>query len=581
VTQAPVIQELQERFGFSAIVPQATQDDIPTAWVSAAVAHDALRHLQSQVSRPYEMLYDLSGIDERERANRKDQPESDFTVVYHLLSIQRNSDVRIKVGLQAGQGSVQSVADLWPNADWYERELWDMFGVHVSGHPNLRRLLMPPWWQGHPLRKDHPARATEMGPFVMDADLAEAYQETLRFVPEEWGLSRSGEDFDFMFLNVGPHHPGTHGVLRLILQLDGQEIVNLVCDIGYHHRAAEKMGERQSWHTYLPYTDRVDYLAGALNNLAYCLSVEKLAGVQAPARAVLIRVMLCELFRIINHLVFYGTFCQDLGQMSPVFHMFTDRERAFDIVEAITGGRMHPSWFRIGGVAADLPHGWERLVRDFLEYLPARLDEYDKSVLRNGIIRARTRGIGAFTTAQGLAWGATGPMLRSTGLDWDLRKKRPYAGYDQFEFDVPVGRRGDCYDRMVVHVEEMRQSLRIIRQCLDNMPSGPYKSTHTGATPPPKERTMHDIETLIHHFLGVTWGPVVPPGEAEVLTEGAKGHYSYYLISDGNVQSYRTRIRTASFPHIQMVPLLAKGLMVPDLIAILGSLDFVLSDVDR
>jgi NADH-quinone oxidoreductase subunit C/D len=287
------------------------------------------------------------------------------------------------------------------------------------------------------------------------------------------------------------------------------------------------------------------------------------------------------LFRIISHLVFFGTFAQDVGMMSPVFYMFTDRERAFDIVEAVCGARMHPGWFRIGGVAQDLPEGWETLVREFLEMMAKRLVEYDKTVMRNSLFIARTRDVAAVDTETAIAWGATGPMLRSTGLAWDFRKARPYGGYDQFEFDIPVGVQGDCYDRAVVHIEEIRQSLRIMKQCVENMPAGPYKSTNSLATPPLKDRTLHDIETLIHHFLSVSWGPVVPPGEAEGRIEGTKGAYSYYLVSDGNTMSWRTRIRGASFPHIQMVPLMARGLMIPDLIAILGSVDFVLADVDR
>jgi NADH-quinone oxidoreductase subunit C/D len=489
--------------------------------------------------------------------------------------------VRLKVALRGSDPALPTVTDLWPAANWYEREVFDMFGIAFDGHPRLTRILMPPWWQGHPLRKEHPARATEMGPFQMDGPAAAAMEEQLRFRPEEWGKRVDAGEFDFMFLNIGPHHPGTHGLLRMVGQLVGQEIADLICDIGYHHRGAEKMGERQTWHTYIPYTDRVDYLGGVMNNFPYVLAVEMLAGIAVPPRAAVIRVMLAELFRIISHLVYYGTFAQDLGIMSPVFYMFTDREWALDIVEAITGARMHPGWFRIGGVAQDLPDGWEAMVRDFLKYLPPRLDEYDRVIMRNRIFRARTVGVSQLTAEEAIEWGATGPMLRATGLAWDLRKRRPYGGYEQFDFDVPTGRRGDCYDRLAVHVEEMRQSLRIIEQCADNMPAGPCKSDHPLACPPRKDRTMRDIETLIDHFLGVSWGPVIPPGEACATVEATKGNNSYYLISDGGTASYRTRIRTPSFPHIQMLPRLSRGGMIPDLVAILGSLDYVLADVDR
>ncbi|HET8721806.1 MAG TPA: NADH dehydrogenase (quinone) subunit D, partial [Nitrospira sp.] len=403
------------------------------------------------------------------------------------------------------------------------------------------------------------------------------------FQPEDWGLRRrhTDPDFDYMFINLGPAHTGTHGVLRLVAQLAGEEIVNIVPDIGYHHRAKEKMAERQTWHTFIPYTDRVDYLQGTLNELPYCLSVERLAGIDVPDRVQVIRVMVCELYRLASHLVWYGTFAQDVGALSPVFYMFNDRERIHAITEAICGGRMHPNWFRIGGVSQDLPEGWDKLVKEFVEYFPGRLDEYERLVMDNPIFKQRTVGIGAFSLEDAMAWGATGPMLRACGLAWDLRKTRPYSGYDKFEFDVPVGSHGDCYDRAVVHVLEMRQSLRIIRQCLEHMPAGPYKALHPLATPPLKERTMHDIETLIHHFLDVTWGPVLPVGEAAVPTESSKGQTSYYLISDGAQVSYRTRIRTPSFAHIQMVPFMSRGELLPDLLAVLGSVDFVLSDVDR
>jgi NADH-quinone oxidoreductase subunit C/D len=341
------------------------------------------------------------------------------------------------------------------------------------------------------------------------------------------------------------------------------------------------MGERQSWHTYIPYTDRVDYLGGVMNNLPYCLAVETLAGIEVPDRAKVIRIMLAEFFRIASHLVWYGTFAQDVGALSPVFYMFSDRERLFHIVEAICGGRMHPEWFRIGGVADDLPRGWDALVREFLEYLPRRINEYDSMVLGNAIFKARTQGVGNYTLDQAIEWGVTGPGLRACGFEWDFRKRRPYSGYDQFKFDIPTAIHGDCYDRALVRVEEMRQSLHIIEQCVRDMPPGPYKSDHPLATPARKERTMHDIETLINHFLGVSWGPVIPAGEAFFGIEATKGSNGYYLVSDGNTMSYRTRIRTPSFSHMQMLPEICRGLMVSDLLAILGSIDFVLADIDR
>jgi NADH-quinone oxidoreductase subunit C/D len=576
-----IIQELQTKFGDAIAAIQATRDEVPTVWVLESKLRDILRWLKCEADNPYRTLYDLTAIDERVRSNRHGLPDSDFTVVYHLLSYDRNDDLRIKVPLRGEFPSTQSVVDIWPCANWYEREVWDMFGIGFQGHPHLRRILMPTYWEGHPLRKEHPARATELEPFQMPEARAVSEESQLEFRPEDWGLTPTGPETDYMFLNLGPQHPGTHGLLRIVLQLDGEEIVNAVPDIGFHHRGAEKMGERQSWHTYIPYTDRIDYLGGVMNNLPYVLAVEKLAGIDVPDKAKVVRVMMAEFFRLASHLVWYGTFAQDVGAMSPVFFMFNDRERIFEIVEAICGGRMHPSWFRIGGVAQDLPNGWDRLVRNFVDYLPKRLAEYDKLVMQNRIFKARTVGVGSYTLDEAIEWGVTGPGLRACGFEWDFRKKRPYSGYDRFDFDIPTATHGDCYDRGVVRVEEMRQSMRIIKQCMDNMPEGPYKSAHPLATPPLKERTMHDIETLITHFLSVSWGPVVPAGEAFCGIEATKGNNGYYLISDGNTVSYRTRIRTPSFAHLQMIPLISRGLAVADLVAILGSIDYVLADVDR
>ena len=572
-----ILDELIQKFGADTFVIQDTADEMLSLWCSADKLIEVLQHLKAE----YEMLYDLFGIDERLRTNRDGQPDSAFTVVYHLLSLKNNCEIRLKVATPESKPEAPSITSIWPNANWYEREAWDMYGIKFTDHPNLYRILLPPTWQGHALRKDHPARATEMEPFSMDEAKLIEEQEALRFRPEEWGMQASKDGTEYMFLNLGPNHPSVHGVFRIALQLDGEVVVDAVPDIGYHHRGAEKMGERQSWPSYMPYTDRIDYLGGVMNNLPYCLSVERLAGIDVPDRAKVIRIMLSELFRISSHLVFYGTFAQDVGQMSPVFYMFADRERLFGIIEAITGGRMHPAWFRIGGVAADLPDGWDTMVREFIDSMPKRLDHYEKMAMQNSILKARTIGIGKYSAQEALDWGVTGPNLRATGVDWDLRKQRPYSGYEQFEFEVPVGDKGDCYERAVMRVEEIRQSLHIVRQCLDNMPEGPYKSDHRLTSPPPKERTMEDIETLIHHFINSSWGPAIPAGEACIPVEATKGLNSYHLVSDGGTMSYRTRIRTPSFPHLQQIPLISNGLMIPDLIAIIASIDFVMADVDR
>ena len=576
-----ILQHLQDHFSADVLQQQVTVDEIPTVWVAKEKIIPVIQYLKTYPHQSFSFLYDLCGIDERNRTKKTNTPPSDLTVVYHLFSYSQNHFIRIKVALQGEYPSLPSITAVFKNANWYEREVYDMFGIRFEGHPHLQRILMPLTWKGHPLRKEHPARATEMGPYQLWDEKLDIEQEALRFKPEEWGMQRESDDADFMFLNIGPQHPGTHGVLRIVLQLDGEDIIDAVPEIGFHHRGAEKMGERQSWHTYIPYTDRVDYLGGVMNNLAYLLAVEKLAGIEVPERVKVIRVMLCELFRIASHLVWFGTFAQDVGQLSPVFYMFTDREKIFDIIEAICGGRMHPNWFRIGGVSQDLPKGWEPLVRSFVDHFPKQLKEYNNMVMRNSIFQARTKGIGVYTLEEAIEWGVTGAGLRACGLEWDFRKKRPYSGYELFDFDIPIAHNGDCYDRSVVRVEEMRQSLRIVEQCLNNMPEGSYKADHPLTTPPLKKHTMQDIETLITHFLNVSWGPVIPAGEAMSCIEATKGANSYYLTSDGSTAAYRVRIRTPAFPHMQMVPYISKGYTVADLLSILGSVDFVLADIDR
>ena len=576
-----LLDQMRREFPHQILAEQQNCDGIPTLWVDRAHLKSMLRTLQSKTSPVFEMLYDLTAIDERLRVHREGQPASEFTVVYHLMSFSGNCDFRLKVPLADADLTLPSVIELWPSANWYERETWDMFGINFEGHPNLYRILMPPNWDGHPLRKEHPARATEMEPYSLDDEQEVVEQAALKFRPEDWGMKRESEHSEFMFLNMGPNHPSVHGAFRIALQLDGEVVVDAVPDIGYHHRGAEKMGERQTWHTFIPYTDRIDYLGGVMNNLPYVMAVEKMAGIEVPERVKVIRVMLSEMFRVCSHLLFYGTFAQDVGQLSPIFYMFVERERIFNIIESICGARMHPGWFRIGGVAEDLPNGWEKRVQELLDFMPARMDEYDGMVLNNGILKRRTQGVGVFDKEEAFAWALTGSGLRAAGFEWDYRKQRPYSGYENFEFDVPIAINGDVYDRCAVRVEEIRQSLRIIKQCLDNMPSGHYKSDHPLTTPPRKEKTMEDIETLIDHFLSVSWGPVIPPNEVSVGVEATKGVNSYYLISDGGTTSYRTRIRTPTFPHLQMIPKMCRGFMLADLVAIVAGIDFVMADVDR
>lgn len=564
-------QVLEKRFG-EAVAQASVTSDMLTFQVEETRIKDVLKYLRNEASPRFLRLDDLTAVDES--ARRSQEARSDYTLIYHLLSYDSASRVRLKVPLFGTAPVTRSITDLWPSANWYEREAFDMFGISFDGHPNLSRLLLPHDWQGHPLRKSYPGRATEMAPYTQ--------AEARKYEPLDAGmyLDTGSGDREFQ-LNVGPHHLSTHGLLRFIVSLDGEEVQRLHMDIGYHHRGVEKIGERQSWHQFIPYTDRVDYLSGLANNLSYVSAVEMLADIKVPDRAQFIRVMLSEFFRLSNHLVWFATFAHDTGAMTPNFYCFREREKIMDIVELITGGRLHPSWFRLGGVAMGLPEGWKEPVDEFIKIFPARLKEYEALIKGNPIFKARTCGIGRLSLQEAMEWGVTGPNLRACGLEWDLRKKIPYSAYEAFDFDIPTAEGGDCYARFLVRVEEMRQSLRIIEQAANQMPPGRHICDDYRYVIPDKGDTLKDIESLIHHFINVTRGPKIPRGEAYAATEAPRGEQGYYVVSDGLNMAYRMRIRAPGFANVQAMPLMVKGESLADLIAIIGSIDYILPDIDR
>ena len=564
-------ENLQARFGDTIHLLPKTSDML-TFQVEEGGVKKILRFLKTEALPRFRRLEDLTAIDES--ARRPGQNYPDYSLVYSLLSFEPARRLRLKVPLWGNDPVTQSITDIWPSANWYEREVFDMFGIRFEGHENLRRILLPHDWEGHPLRKSHPGRATQMPPFTRN--------DAVKHQPLDGGVYvRRSDTEEELVLNIGPHHVSTHGLIRFIVALKGEEIAEMDMDIGYHHRGAEKIGERQTWHQFIPYTDRVDYLAGAANNLPYVMAVETLAGIKVPDRAQYIRVLLSELFRLSNHLVFFGTFAHDVGAMTPTFYTFREREMILDIVERITGGRLHPSWFRLGGVAADLPEGWKSAVDAFVDIFPSRLKEYETLITKNAIFKARTQGVGRLSLDDAMEWGVSGPNLRACGLAWDLRKAFPYSGYESFEFDIPTASKGDCYARYLVRVEEMRQSLKIIKQAAEQMPPGRYITDDYRYAVPKRKDMLKDIESLIHHFVNVTRGPKIPKGEAYASCEIPRGEQGYYVVSDGLGYSYRTRIRAPGFANVQVLPMMARGWSISDLIAIIGSVDFILPDIDR
>ena len=384
-----------------------------------------------------------------------------------------------------------------------------------------------------------------------------------------------------MTLNMGPQHPSTHGVLRLVLDLDGETIVASQPDIGYLHTGIEKEFEVKHYQQSVTLTDRIDYLAPLSNNLCYCLAVEKLLGIEIPPMAQWTRVMLTELTRLNSHLVWLGTHAIDIGAMSVFLYCFREREDILRIFEMYSGQRMMTSYFRIGGLALEPPRGWQKRVKSFIDVFPSRVDEYEELLTNNRIWIGRTKGVGRISIEDMLDLGVTGPMLRAAGLQWDIRKSEPYSSYEKFDFEIPTRTENDVYARYLVRIEEMRQSARIIKQALEGMPEGRWTADAPHVVLPDREKMKTQMEALIYHFKIVTEGFRVPAGEVYQTIESPRGEVGYYVVSDGTAKPYRVHVRGPSFGNLQAIPCMIQGTLIADVIASIGSMDFVLGDADR
>jgi NADH-quinone oxidoreductase subunit D len=384
-----------------------------------------------------------------------------------------------------------------------------------------------------------------------------------------------------VILSMGPQHPSTHGVLRLVLELEGETVVRALYDIGYLHTGFEKSFESKTYSQGITLTDRMDYLSPLSNNLGFCLAVEKLLDIEIPPRAQWIRVLLTELTRIQSHLVWLGTHAIDLGAMSVLLYCFREREDILHIFEMVSGQRMMTSYFRIGGLALEPPLGWLKRVEKFVKAFPGRLEEYENLLTKNPIWLHRTVGIGKLTADEAIAWGLSGPSLRGSGVDWDIRKKQPYSSYDKFDFKVPTQPGGDVYARYLVRLEEMRQSLRIVHQAMEGLPEGPIKADAPHIVLPDRESMKTSIEALIYHFKIVTEGFHPPVGEVYQAIEAPRGELSFYMVSDGSPKPFRCHVRAPSFANLQALPKMIEGRLIADVVACIGTIDIVLGEVDR
>jgi NADH-quinone oxidoreductase subunit C/D len=509
-----------------------------------------------------------------------------FTTVYHLLSTGSGQRIALKAPAPGGDNpSVPTLTGLWAGANWPEREVYDLMGVKLEGHPDLRRILLPNNWPNHPLRKDIP-RGGETVPFSMTWE-DEEFQSFGKQIVEAKSVPqvppKQADANKHMILNMGPQHPATHGVLRVVVELDGERIVAAYPDLGYLHSGFEKQGESIRYKDFTLYTDRADYVSSMSNNLGYALAVEKLMGVEIPPRAQVIRVIMAELQRLASHLVWLGTHIMDASGVSHALLMycFREREQILDILELVSGARMTTSYIRPGGLWKDVPPSFVDRVQDVLDAFPKRIDDYERMVNKNPVWKARAIGVGKLNTQQALSLGVTGPLLRASGLAFDYRKARPYSGYEAYDFKIPTATEGDTYARYLVRLEEMRQSLRIIEQGLKNLPDGPVWTADRKMALPPRQELDTSMEALIHHFKLNTEGFVPPKGEVYECVEGPRGELGFYLVSDGTANPYRLRFRTPSFHNLQATDPMARGGFIADLVLIIGSIDIVLGDVDR
>jgi NADH dehydrogenase I D subunit len=567
----PIVEALTGDFAEQVVDVNDFRGDL-TVSVKPDRIVEICRALKEKPETKLNLLTTVTGVD------YLGHPEEDssgrFNVVYHLYSIDHGHRLRLKVALPDSAPEVDSVSSVWKTANWWERETFDMFGIRFRNHPDLRRILCHEEFVGHALRKDHePGGRTP---------LSKDYKLPIEYLTE-W---REDEKPDRLsgaptIINIGPSHPATHGTLRIVCRLDGEKIADADAEIGYLHRCFEKMAETHQWNQVIPYTDRLNYMSSFLNNVGYAMAVEKLLGIEVPKRVEYIRVILGELSRIMDHMVCIGTNLLDIGAITNFWYTFEPREEIYDLLEMTAGVRMMVSYVRVGGLAADLPDDFVPRCRQVLNRLPRYIDDVHRLNTNSRIFKQRAVGVNEINAADAIDWGMTGPMLRATGVPYDIRQVHPYSSYDDFEFEVPIGNRGDVYDRYLVRMEEMRQSLKIVEQALENLPEGQYQVDDRRITLPPKLGVYNNIEDLMNHFKLIMHGIQPPPGEVYGYTEAGNGELGFYIVSDGSLRPWRCHARGPCFPIFSAFPKMIEDGLISDAVAALGSLNIVAGELDR
>ena len=579
-----LVETLMTRFPQAVLSVEAdTARSEVTVQVAAERILDLTRFLHDAPDASFDHLTDICSVDYPEDRQR-------FEVVYHLHSLSHHRRLRVKTRLSEDDPTIASVTSVWKGAEFLEREVYDMMGIRFSGHPDLRRILLPEdYAEGYPLRKDFPAegrgwrsqfefipRLDEPPVELADGEIPEPQKEAFR--AEAPPDSRRREE---LLLNMGPQHPSTHGVLRVVLELDGERIVKATPDLGYLHRGVEKLCEGLAYMQVIPHTDRLDYVCAMANNYAYVRAVEKLLGITIPERAEYIRTIVAEMQRIVGHLFWLGTQALDIGAMTVFFWTFRERETLLDMFEKLCGARLTLNYYRIGGVDSDFTPDLVLRLKTFLDTFPDNVREYDSLIAANRIWLGRTKHVAVISAEDAISFGCTGPVLRGSGVAYDVRKYEPYGVYDKVDWEVPIGKNGDTYDRYWVRMEEMRQSARIIKQCLDQLPQGQIMADAPQYIPPPKPLVMRDMESLIHHFIIFTQGFKPPKAETYCATEAPKGELGFFIVSDGSARPYRLKIRAPSFVHMGAFDHMARGYLISDIITIFGTYDIVMGECDR
>jgi NADH-quinone oxidoreductase subunit C/D len=557
-TASPAVRVLRESLGDDLQEVREFRGDLSLtvsrrSWVKAATL------LRTHLELDYALFLDLCGVDYLDKEDHDER----YEVVLLLYSVSKKHHVRLKTTLPEQDPTLDTLCAVYKGANWFEREAWDLYGIVFKGHPNLSRILTHDDFVGHPMRKDYPTAA----------------RHVLKR-PKEWLLKRP-EDSEHLIVNIGPSHPAMHGTFRIQALMDGETIVDCEAEIGYMHRNFEKMAEERTYWQVIPYTDRLNYCSSFMNGHGWALAVEKLLGISAPPRAEAIRVILSEFSRIMDHFVCFGANLVDLGAITPFFVLFRGREAIYDLLESCCGARLTVSYVRIGGLAQDVPEDFVPRCHEVMKKVREVTDQSDGLLTRNRIFVNRLKDVGPLSAEDALSYGWVGPCLRASGVPYDIRKDHPYSGYEQYDFDVPIGTAGDSYDRYLVRLEEIRQSLRIIEQAIAKLPSGPTIVSDRKVALPPKSEVYSNIEALMNHFKLVYEGILPPPGEVYGYTEAANGELGYYIVSDGAKFPWRVKVRPPCFNIYQAYPQMIKGGLLSDAVAIVGGLNIIAGELDR